>query len=177
MYEGGKYESNGGLFNKDRKHKEGCRSSILKVMPAETSIYSVENAPSPEEYAFIALGYWVDRGGPDASVKEYMTKIAGKKVCLFGTLGAYPDSDYAQKAMTNARVAIETKNEVVGEFICQGKIDPRLIDKFKSLPPEHPHAMTPERIKRHQEAAKHPNEEDFVAAQTYFRQVVARLYD
>ncbi len=58
----------------------------------------------------------------------------------------------------------EKKNEIFGHFICQGKIDPALTEKFKDLPPDHPHAMTPERKARHEEAKKHPDSNDLKKA-------------
>ncbi len=94
-----------------------------------------------------------------------MEKIEGKKVGVFGTLGAYPDSDHAKKTLKRVRELLEVKNEVIAEFLCQGKVDPKLIEKFKELPAGHPHGMTEERRKRHEEASKHPNEQDIKEAQ------------
>ena len=34
----------------------------------------------------VLLGYWVDRGGPNAQMKAFMEKIEGKKVSVFCTL-------------------------------------------------------------------------------------------
>jgi hypothetical protein len=48
--------------------------------------------------------------------------------------------------------------------LCQGKIDPALTEQFKSLPPNHPHAMSDERMKRHLETAKHPDQADIERA-------------
>lgn len=151
--------------------------AILEIMPPETQIFPIEEAPSTDGYDFIALGYWVDRGGPDKIAKEYMSKIKGTKIGLFGTLGAYPDSDHATKAMANAEALVEQDNVVLGHCICMGKVDPALTERFKSLPADHPHAMTPERIARHIEAAKHPNDEDLAKAQSVFSPIINDLVD
>jgi flavodoxin len=142
--------------------------AIIKVLPKDSEIYSVEEAPSPEEYDNVIMGYWINRGTADSNALEYIEKIEGKKVGFFCTLGAYPDSDHALKCLRNGHELFGVRNEVLGSFICQGKVDPALTEKFKSLPPDHPHAMNPERKKRHEIASKHPDTEDFKNAQEVF---------
>ncbi len=149
--------------------------AIVEVMPSGTQICPIEEAPSPAGYDFIALGYWVDRGGPDKIAAEYMTKIKETKIGLFGTLGAYPDSDHAVKAMANAEALLEKDNVVLGHSICMGKVNPALTERFKSLPTDHPHAMTPERMARHMEAAKHPDAEDLAKVRGIFNAIVEDL--
>ena len=147
--------------------------AIHEAMPEGSDIYSVEEAPNPEGYEFIAFGFWVDRGLPDEKARDYLKKIRDRRVGIFATLGAYPDSDHAQKVMGRAYEMVGAENVVLGHFICQGKIDPALIEKFKKLPPSHPHAMNPEREARHREASKHPNREDKEAAKALFSQMLA----
>ncbi len=98
---------------------------------------------------------------------------------LFGTLGAYPDSEHADHCRKQATALVKDNrvhgvtalvkdNHVHGVFLCQGKVDPELIKKmaemFKDFP-DNPHAMTPERQARLAEAAKHPDEADLINAQ------------
>ncbi len=136
--------------------------SIWGVMPEGTEIYAVENAPSPAGYDFIAMGFWVDKGTADSKAQEYMTGIKKKKVGMFATLGAEPGSRHARDVLERGRELL-ADNEIVAEFICQGKIDPKLIQVMAKV-----HPMTPERKKRHEEAAKHPNEEDCENARKVF---------
>ncbi|MFW6263393.1 MAG: flavodoxin family protein [Thermotogota bacterium] len=142
---------------------------IHQVLPEGTDIFPIEQAPAPGDYEMIIIGFWVDRGTADKKTLEYIKAIEKKKVAFFITLGAYPDSEHAKKVIENGKELLGEKNEVLGSFICQGKIDPALTEKFKSLPPDHPHTMTPERKKRHEIAAKHPNEEDFQKAKDLFK--------
>ena len=65
---------------------------------------------------------------------------------------------------------------VVGGFICQGKVDPALVEMMKGMfPAGHPHAMTPERLAGIAEADSHPDEADLSAARDYFRTLVSSL--
>ena len=58
-----------------------------------------------------------------------METLKNKKVGTFGTLGAYPDSEHAQKCVEKISEALKANgNTVVAEFICQGAIDPKIIE-------------------------------------------------
>lgn len=142
--------------------------AIHEVMPEGSLLAELPSAPPPEDFDFIALGFWVDKGNADAKALEYIRKITGKKIGLFMTLGAYPDSEHAKKSMAAVRALLEPHNTVVREFICQGKIDPALSKMFEKFPAGHPHAMTPERKERHAEAAKHPDGDDLRRAAACF---------
>lgn len=149
--------------------------AIFTVLPRPAEIYPVELAPLADDYDFVVVGFWVDRGTADKKAQNYLQSLRNKKVGLFATLGAYPDSDHARESMVNAASLLDASNQLAGTFICQGKVDPKLIEKFKDLSPGHPHAMTPEREARHREAAKHPNDEDLKKAKLIFTEIIYQM--
>lgn len=147
--------------------------AILKIMPEGTELYTVEEAPEPQAYDFIAIGFWADRENADKKAQGYISTIKEKRVALFMTLGAYPDSQHALNTMENAKkLFLDNNNDIMGTFMCQGKVDPRLVQRFNSLPADHPHGMNAERKARLEEAAKHPNETDFKNAQKAFEGIL-----
>lgn len=46
--------------------------------------------PRPRATIWLPVGYWVDKGMPDAQAKAYLETVRDAKVALFGTLGAWP---------------------------------------------------------------------------------------
>lgn len=106
-------------------------------------------------------------------MQNYLKEIKGKKLAFFGTLGAYPDSEHAKECMRKAE-DMALGNEVCGHFICQGRIDPKLLEMMAKMP-NNPHPMTEERRARIEEAKKHPNEDDFHAARQCFQDIFQRL--
>lgn len=147
--------------------------AIHGVFPSDSDLKPVEEVDDPSPYEFIAIGYWVDKGGPDKNAAQFMEKIKGKKVALFGTLGAYPNSDHANDCRKKAEELI-TNNELLGHFLCQGKIDPKILEMMAKMASED-HPMTEERKARIQEAKKHPNEEDFKAAKEAFKKILKKI--
>ena len=131
-------------------------------------IAALEENPAPAGAPWLLAGFWADRGRADEKTLAFIRSLEACRIGLFGTLGAYPNSDHARDLAKKTEALAAEKNICMGSFMCQGKIDPALLEKFKSLPPDNPHAMTEERRKRHEEAAKHPNDDDIAAAAAAF---------
>lgn len=151
--------------------------AIINVLPAGSEIYSAEQAPLPDDYDFIAVGGWVDKGMPDEGAKKYMQMIRGKNVGIFMTLGAYPDSEHAKESMKKAK-DLMTGNNILVTFICQGKVDPELIKWMQDISknnPAHPHAMDEKRRIRLAEATKHPDQQDCQNAASAFANIVETI--
>lgn len=153
---------------------EKVARAIRKVLPADADFYKMSAAPSPEEYDIVIAGFWIDRGVPYKEALDYMNTIKNKRVAFFFTLGARPDSAHGQKCFEQARALLKD-NLLLGEFACQGKIDPKLIESFKSLPPDHPHAITEESLKRYAAAAVHPDDADLLRAGETFRNIISQV--
>ncbi|MDR0338769.1 MAG: flavodoxin family protein [Desulfovibrio sp.] len=147
--------------------------AVHSAMPEGTAIHPVETAPAPRGYDFIALGFWVDKGEPDSAMGAYMDTVKGAFVGLFGTLGAWPDSDHARESMQKA-VDRVTGNTVLGTFICQGKVDPKLLAAMAKMR-DNPHPMNEERKARLEEAAKHPDGRDCENARAVFAGIMQKL--
>lgn len=133
-------------------------------------LYPVEEAPLPEGYDLVAVGYWVDKGMPDDKAKKYMEQIKNCNVALFGTLGAWPDSEHAAHCKVQGEALLTDPaqgNKVLGTFLCQGRVDPAVVAMMQKMA-NSGHPMTEERRARLEEAAKHPDEEDCRKARETF---------
>lgn len=150
-----------------------CRAAAT-VLPA-CDVYPVSNAPSPEGYDFVVVGYWVDKGMPDKKSIAYLNGISHASVALLGTLGAWPDSDHAKACIARGEALLDGRdNTVLGTFLCQGKVDPQLVEMMQKMP-GNVHPMTEERKARLAEAAKHPDENDCENARAFLRRVWEKL--
>lgn len=136
----------------------------------ETSVMDLETVNSlPEADAYL-VGYWVDRATINEHAKQWIDQITAKPVGLFGTLGAYAYSEHGSTSMQNANGLLNKDCTLIGSFLCQGSVDPKLLEKFKNLPQGDVHALTPEKEMRHKVASQHPNELDAKYAAQLFRE-------
>ena len=124
-------------------------------------MFAVEDAPLSFE-RFI-LGFWTWRGGPDEAMRAFMGRLFQKSVFFFGTMAAFPDSSHAERCALRAEELLFRGNcRVLGHFFCQGRLDPEVLARST-------HPRTPERMARLAEAARHPDLQDFRAAEEAVR--------
>lgn len=143
--------------------------AVFEAVSGEKEVMDIKSVTDAGSYDRILVGYWVDKGDANEEAKQFMASLKDKKVGTFGTLGAYPDSEHAKKCVEKISDALrENNNTVIAEFICQGAIDPKIIETMRKMGSNGPHAPTPEREARWAEAAKHPNEADLTAAKEVF---------
>lgn len=150
---------------------------ICKAMPeGDAVLLPVSEAAAIEDYDAVFIGYWVDKGEVNAEAKAFIETVKGKNTGVFATLGDYPGTEHAKKSLQCGIDMLEAQgNKVLCSFICQGKIDERLIEAFKKFPADHPHAITEEKLKKYAVAALHPDEEDVAQAQKVFGKGLERL--
>lgn len=165
----------GVIYSSKTGNTKKVADAISAELPADTAIHHVSEKPNPDQFDFIFMGYWVDKGTADQEAINYMQTVSGKKVAQFVTLGAYPDSDHARQSLAKGAACFGEDCEVIDNYICQGAIDPKLIEWMKQLGPDHPHAPDEARIKRWKDASTRPNQDDLKKAGEFARGIYKSL--
>ena len=89
----------------------------------------------------------------------------------------WPDSDHARDCMAAGEALVnapERRNTVFGSWLCQGKIDPRVLEMMRKVAGD-AHPMTPERIARIEEAKKHPDAADLERARAFIAAIARSI--
>lgn len=133
----------------------------LRQMPADLSAYGL-----------VFLGFWAFRRGADPETRAAAEKISGKKIALFATAGAYPDSPSAKSYLENTAALLVECNTVLGGFICQGRVA-SYHERKRGPHTEEVHPLTPERRARLEEAETHPDAEDLARAAAFAKETEA----
>ncbi|WP_374125210.1 flavodoxin family protein [Leptotrichia hongkongensis] len=146
--------------------------SVLKDKDKKITDVNEINTININEYERIIIGGWIDKGEIDEKAKEFLTKLKNKKLGLFVTMGGNPETDREKNCFQEIKKSLEKNGNIVEKtFVCQGAIDPNLINKFREMTKQGtagPFAATPEREARWAEAAKHPDEKDIENAKRIF---------
>ena len=157
-----------------------CTGNTRKVAEAlaDTSglpCFPVRNAPEPDDFDILALGFWVRKGQPDARALRYMERVRGKHVFFFGTLGAWPHSDHARRCMAATHEILQAGgNTVVDGFLCQGRVNPHVVAASQR---KGGHPLSPERLARLREAERHPDATDLAAARLHWHRSLQKHTD
>lgn len=88
------------------------------------------------KYDNILFGFWVDRGSANQAAKKMINKIRNKRVGLFCTMGANPDSKHGNDVYKNITAKLlHPSNTLIGVGIYNGLVDMGLLNKLKEKPP------------------------------------------
>lgn len=153
-----------------KKLATGIYKNIGEEYGLNVSIKPIDEVKCIEDYDAILIGYWVDKGGPNKEAKEFMKRIKNKRVGIFATLGAYPDSNHGFNSLVKGEDLLKENNAIIGKYICQGAVDSNLIEAFKKLDSNNYHAITDEKLRRYKIAKLHPNEAEILSASILFKE-------
>lgn len=128
-----------------------------------------------ENYDIVFLGYWVDKGICDKNSKQVLENIHNKKIALFGTMGASKKGSYGASIIEKIESIIPKDNEILGSFICQGKIAEGLKAKYKEmlkLSPDNEHIR--QQLNNHEESQSHPDEQEIYEASMFAKNMMIK---
>ena len=146
--------------------------AVARGLGEDTVLATPADAPDYRDFDFVAVGFWIEKERPNFEVQKYLRRLKGKKVGVFFTLGADLASDHAQICLENVKPFFE-ENEVLGYFMCQGKIDPARVKWVRQMPPSE--MLSTEHPAHWDRAALHPDEDDLARAAETFRSMAASL--
>ena len=154
----------------------GCTKKLAQGIydglgDVEKSIHDLAEGNPALDGDILLLGYWVDKGGPNAQMKAFMDKLKGKTVGVFCTLAYWTDAAHGTGSLTAGIDAVKEKNTVIGGYVCNGHISDKMIESFRSNPTGH-HSATPEAELRWKLMANHPTAAEIALGAERFRERV-----
>lgn len=111
--------------------------AINERLKGDKTLCSIDEAPGPEGYDLIVLGFWLMAGRPDPRSSRYLEKIGKTKLFLFATHGAAVGTEHVRMAMSKAR-SLATSADLMGTFSCQGEVAPQFLEKALAKNPQPP---------------------------------------
>ncbi len=128
--------------------------ALYDYIPGPKEIAPVTEAPEPEGYTFIGVGFRLENGEPDKAAQEYLKKIIDDcQVFLFLTHACKRGSEMVKNAFKIAR-ELPKNARIVGDFDCLGEVPEDILEELRKKDP------VPEWVSEADAAKGHPNEED-----------------
>lgn len=114
-----------------------------------------------ENSNIIYVGFWTDKGNANKEALDYLKTLHDQKIFLFGTAGFGKSDKYFKGIIHKVKESIDESNEVIGSFMCQGKMPKTVLQRYLKLKEDH-HA--PDNIEllieNYYEALNHPSNID-----------------
>ena len=147
--------------------------NVAEVLGSEC-VYFGQPDEKAKKSDIIFIGFWTDKGTCNEEIKDFISEIKDKKVFLFGSAGA-GDEDYLNMVINNVKKEINKSCEVIGEFMCQGKMQQGVKARYEKMLAEKPgDEQILSLIKNFEEALNHPNEDDLTRLKNKVKEVVEK---
>lgn len=159
------------LYSSQTGNTKSVAAHIAAALPDATLCDAAHLPENRDDFDPIFVGFWAYRRGADPLAASVLTRLHGKRVALFGTAGAYPDSEAGQNYLKNAAALLPKDAVFAGGFLCQGRVR-SFHQALETGQRAGGHDMSEERRLRLTEAENHPNETDFAAAVDFAKKIL-----
>ena len=112
------------------------------------------------EYDIYYIGSPIIKGMCTDKIKRLLQKIENKKIFLFITTG-YKGEEYYELLTRRILEIIPKSNQILGIFLCQGKMQDAVKERYIKLIQEHPEDKNLKvSLENFEQAKTHPDEND-----------------
>ena len=112
------------------------------------------------EYDIYYIGSPIIKGMCTDKIKRLLQKIENKKIFLFITTG-YKGEEYYESLTRRILEIIPKSNQILGIFLCQGKMQDAVKERYIKLIQEHPEDKNLKvSIENFEQAKTHPDQKD-----------------
>lgn len=119
------------------------------------------------------IGSWTFKGECVKEIADYLKTIHNKKIAYFGTCGFGGSLSYYETIFKRVKSNIDKSNELLGYFICQGKmpltVKQKYIEMIKANPEDKNLQVS---IKNFDEALNHPDESDLRELKKWLESII-----
>ena len=149
------------IFSSATGNTKLLAETIHQNLPQEGCAYfgpwNGEMPASPTVY----VGFWTDKGNADRDTLALLGQLRNKKVFLFGTAGFGESPAHFERVLGAVRAALDGSNQILGTFMCQGKMPQAVKDRYLRMKaqPEHPQNIDA-LIANFDRALSHPDQAD-----------------
>lgn len=151
------------LFSSKTGNTRLLADAIRAALPEEDCAFFGEAGLVAEipEVETVYLGFWTDKGNADEAALNALKNLRNKNVFLFGTAGFGVEDAYFQRVLNNVKASMDESNTLAGEFMCQGKMQQAVRDRYVKMK-EQPDAAPnlDQMIDNFDRALSHPDEAD-----------------
>lgn len=164
------YESNTG-------NTKMLADAIQHYLGEENCVYfGKPDTGSIPDSEVIFIGFWTDKGDCVPGLAEFMGKLNGKKVFLFGTAGFGGSPEYFLKIEERVRAHLPEGTEVAGTYMCQGKMPQGVRKRYETMLENNPEdSGTKAMIENFDRALLHPDDADLEKLRKEIRVAVKSL--
>lgn len=151
-------------------------SAIKDALSGKNIVYFGPVGNDLPEADIYIIGSWTDKGNGSKQIIDFIKNIKNKKIAYFGTAGYKKDKEYYATLFSRIKDNIDSSNEILGYFYCQGKMPIAVRERYVNLLKENPDDANLEvSVKNFDEALNHPDDKDILDAKKWVKDIIKGL--
>ena len=164
------------IYSSNTGNTKLVAETIKEQFQKEDIVYfgkTTEEIPIADIYV---VGSWTDKGNASNDIIKFIEKIKNKKIAYFGTAGYGGSEEYYKTLFERVKEHIDSSNEILGYFYCQGKMPIQVRERYVKMITEHPEdANLKVSIKNFDKALTHPDKTDLENVKKWINTNIKRL--
>lgn len=164
------------LYQSESGNTKKIAATIFSHLPGTSKdlIDITTNKTIPEARVYF-IGFCVHCGSCSMIVSDFLSALSGKRIALFGTCGMGNSSAYYSSIEHSANVWIESDNEYLGAFFCQGKMPQKVRQKYESIRTTENASQIRLCLRNFDEALTHPDSLDLEHAKVFVEKTLKKI--
>lgn len=164
------------LYQSESGNTKKIAATIFSHLPGNSKdlIDITTNKTIPEARIYF-VGFCVRCGTCSMTVGDFLNDLSGKRIALFGTCGMGDSPEYYSAIEHSASAWIESDNDYLGAFICQGKMPQKVRQKYESMRTAGNVAQIDMCIRNFDEALTHPDSLDLEHAKVFVNKMLKKI--
>ncbi len=164
------------LYQSESGNTKKIAATIFSRLPGTSKdlIDITTDKMIPEARVYF-VGFCVHQGSCSMAVSDFLSGLSGKQIALFGTCGMGGSPEYYSAIEHSANVWIESDNNYLGAFICQGKMPQCVRQKYESLRTKSNSPQINFCLRNFDEALTHPDSLDIEHAKVFVEKILKRI--
>ena len=164
------------LYQSESGNTKKIAAAIFSHLPGTSKdlIDITTNKTIPEARVYF-VGFCVHCGSCSMIVSDFLNALSGKRIALFGTCGMGNSPAYYHSIEHSVSVWIESDNDYLGAFICQGKMPQKVRQKYESIRTAKNTSKISLCLRNFDEALTHPDILDLDHAKVFVEKILKKI--
>ena len=164
------------LYDSESGNTKKIAAAIFSRLPGNSKdLIDINTDKAIPEARVYFIGFCVPRGTCSLRVSDFLGDLSGKAIALFGTCGMGDSPEYYKRIEQSVSAWIESDNQYLGSFICQGRMPQKVRQKYEAMRNEENAKQMDYFIRNFDQALPHPDSLDEEHARVFVDNILKKI--
>lgn len=166
------------LYQSESGNTKKVAATIFSYLPGNSKdLIDITTDKTIPEARLYFIGFCVHRGSCSMEVIDFLSGLSDKQIALFGTCGMGNSIEYYKGIEQRVSAWIESDNEYLGAFICQGKMPQQVRQKYEAKKTSENSKQIDACIRNFDQALMHPDSLDLEHAKVFTDKILKKFQE